>query len=1648
MYCSKCGTELPESAAFCSNCGQRTGQAAAQTAEQEPVISAYDRQISGTEQEKAAAQFAQMGQPGQPGQEASGQPAQTAPGQINEQPAQTAPGQTNEQLAQTAFVQQQQSYYAQEQPGQPQVQFIQPVTAPPKKKSKKGLAIGLGCGGAALIGAGVLTYSLATSAVMRTVMGDTEYAKSVNSNYVIGELSEYTGLAETAADATAKYAGTLGNIGSLIGGGAAYSGANYGGGNDDTESLYDKYDYSTIAIAQTFYRYYALLDLYGGDGLTLTASADTELKSELAKVFGASDLGQYMGDFAEVANTSEITFAFREVSDILNISIQADRNDSYFIGTLMQLDENGNLTVYLPEASQRAMKYKLPARREMEGEVPARGRLDIEKLKKLYSELKKAYYDCYEFAVITYEDGECDFGETTEKCTVITVKFDAEGIAKIFEKFAGVFENDDTLSEMFPSAYYSEKGGLSKMLAELLREGNKNFYENSAGYSHISLTSVSYVNAQNKALGVQYTIVYDKDTDGKERAAVLTSVDNGKTSRTSCSADERKFFELVNSKNGNSGSAELLIYPVSDPDDCVKLCIDYSDMRTFTALGKSMLGGTYTIYAADTPYMKKTLDYKLNEQTSAYDVFSGIKFTVSAEPSGSGVVSTGSVSHDRYGHITVKLDIQPSGIIPEAPAGCTFFDPLKEQGEGSEMAYDLYNYLYGKIESDPALMKLDGDVEKMTGTGLIGGLTKLMKDIEDQRAFREKYSGYTSSTPYYASMAASNIYNYACRSSINDTVCIKLWYDSDGTLTVLDAAGQNAADISNTFTIIDNSSYYRGIMSNIYAEVWFSSDYLATGVTAVKCNSPDSIPADLPNRYDFLARTYPWEYENMIDGWAVGTSPALETGDRADVEELLAKAESYKDLAKTIYDAYYDYTKSSGNSVSLNASYAFDVYFTLTKDGKVTSFGARRIYDDRPDDTSKLFTKEDITESGSGFIKALEALKLNDADDRAFKLTFMDGMIGMTGVVVFDRDAEIPPLSAEYFLFYGVNDAPWDSNIAGIYYGHPVGTYPEAGGSIELYEAAIGQTGYMTLTDGLSDELLARLDEYNVQAKEIYGAYMEYEAESGNKPALKDPFRIIFTVDAEGIVSYEPGGAYTWQDQEPESITGWFTGEDISAQGNGLEKKLTGLGLTGDNVRYAVFYYHGNSTLGGVAISDHALTAESLPLDYFSDNIDYDRLSLWTGGIVGFSRYPSLDLDVVCGTYPYMDITAGTWDMSTLSSPDDPEGNLSVAMWSYGDAALLISYANDIAEFEINSSFPEKAEYLDYLTKAVYGQGYGEYATPDIFVLEPSDLPYFIDYALTDEELGLTAEDTRNMFVYTKRFALNYDGKMAAFAPLITPGGFVYRKDIARKVLGTDDPYEVGEMIKGWDNFEAVAKKMKDSGYYMVPDTDTLLRAFIQNAEDDVFVDTDSKTLSFDLQDWLDLAKRLTDSGCTPQCGAWYGDWMKEHTADGTTFGDFMPLWGTGDQIYESGEWAVCAPPVEYSWGGLYFCVSKTCRNKELAGKVIKRIICDNATQETIGRQFKLAMPNNITVMSKLCGDENYIAGIKEASSFADEKAMKLYYSCAMTFEPRTPEYPEDMLVSALTNGMLDYFLGKESYENAFDKVIAILFSDPTQPTE
>ena len=61
-------------------------------------------------------------------------------------------------------------------------------------------------------------------------------------------------------------------------------------------------------------------------------------------------------------------------------------------------------------------------------------------------------------------------------------------------------------------------------------------------------------------------------------------------------------------------------------------------------------------------------------------------------------------------------------------------------------------------------------------------------------------------------------------------------------------------------------------------------------------------------------------------------------------------------------------------------------------------------------------------------------------------------------------------------------------------------------------------------------------------------------------------------------------------------------------------------------------------------------------------------------------------------------------------------------------------------------------------------------------------------------EIGLTEADLSNQYQYTKDIA-SVDGKLKAVSWQATPGLFAYRRSIAKKVLGTDDPEAVQEKV-------------------------------------------------------------------------------------------------------------------------------------------------------------------------------------------------------------------------------------------------------------
>lgn len=103
------------------------------------------------------------------------------------------------------------------------------------------------------------------------------------------------------------------------------------------------------------------------------------------------------------------------------------------------------------------------------------------------------------------------------------------------------------------------------------------------------------------------------------------------------------------------------------------------------------------------------------------------------------------------------------------------------------------------------------------------------------------------------------------------------------------------------------------------------------------------------------------------------------------------------------------------------------------------------------------------------------------------------------------------------------------------------------------------------------------------------------------------------------------------------------------------------------------------------------------------------------------------------------------------------------------------------------------------------------------------------DMALDIKSLGLTDDDLSQMYDYTKQAATKSDGTLRAVSWQGCPGGFVYRRSIAKEVFGTDDIKKIQEQVSDWDKFAAAAETLKGKGYKMLSGYDDALRVYSNN---------------------------------------------------------------------------------------------------------------------------------------------------------------------------------------------------------------------------
>ena len=166
------------------------------------------------------------------------------------------------------------------------------------------------------------------------------------------------------------------------------------------------------------------------------------------------------------------------------------------------------------------------------------------------------------------------------------------------------------------------------------------------------------------------------------------------------------------------------------------------------------------------------------------------------------------------------------------------------------------------------------------------------------------------------------------------------------------------------------------------------------------------------------------------------------------------------------------------------------------------------------------------------------------------------------------------------------------------------------------------------------------------------------------------------------------------------------------------------------------------------------------------------------------------------------------------------------------------------------------------------------------------------DYTLDVKDVGLTDDDLKDMYQYTKDIATDSKGKLKATTWQATPGLFAYRRSIAKDVLGTDDPDKVQEALSTWDKYDKVAEQAAAKGYKMLSGYDDSYRVFSNNVSAP-WVDSNNKIVIDDnIMKWVDQTKKYTDKGYNNKSSLWDSTWAADQGPSGKVFGFFYSTWG------------------------------------------------------------------------------------------------------------------------------------------------------------
>jgi ABC-type glycerol-3-phosphate transport system substrate-binding protein len=366
--------------------------------------------------------------------------------------------------------------------------------------------------------------------------------------------------------------------------------------------------------------------------------------------------------------------------------------------------------------------------------------------------------------------------------------------------------------------------------------------------------------------------------------------------------------------------------------------------------------------------------------------------------------------------------------------------------------------------------------------------------------------------------------------------------------------------------------------------------------------------------------------------------------------------------------------------------------------------------------------------------------------------------------------------------------------------------------------------------------------------------------------------------------------------------------------------------------------------------------------------------------------------------YVCIGLLAGALGGCSRSEPGSGAAANKLVVWSFTDeiGALVDTYYKpahpDVTiEYSLTPTeqFPNK---LDPVLAS--GQG-----APDVFGLEDAFVRKYVESGLLLDLTGIY-EETKDKILQYPVDVGSYNGKVYGMSWQAAPGAVFYRRSLAKKYLGTDDPETVQTYFKDLDTFLITAEELKtksNGACVAVSAFQDLLMPY-KAARQQPWVVDGKLYVDPAMESYLDTVKLLHDKGYEGRAQQWSEGWFAgmqgkltdERNTPVEVFSYFLPTWGLHYVLKTNapdtaGDWAMVPGPMPYRWGGTWLAAWKNTKNPEGAKELIRYLTTNDEYLETYARASG-DLVDNIAVVDKIKGDfsEPFLGGQNHYAVFAE----------------------------------------------------------------